>query len=168
MVTALSERASTPQDTALHEDQSQVPQLVGAFVTCGVLAYLAVILRLVSRRMQNQPYKADEWFIVSSLVGLSSYVSKLGVVNGTKVFTTAFLVLDSCMTKDGLGRHEHRLEHHESKVLCFGTPPIIAFLRITKLTDWNSRASLLVKFFTSSLSLGSPNLPIGTPGHPHW
>ena len=50
------------------ESETEVPRLIGAFVACLVIAYLAVILRLISRRLNKTDLKADDWLLVTSLV----------------------------------------------------------------------------------------------------
>ena len=50
------------------ENQNQVPQLLGTFITCLVIAYVGIILRLVARKLNGTPLKADDWLIVGSLV----------------------------------------------------------------------------------------------------
>lgn len=65
--------ASAKNDTAPEANQlaseSEVPRMIGAFVVCLVVAYLGVILRLISRRLRKTDLKTDDWLIVTSLVG---------------------------------------------------------------------------------------------------
>ena len=53
-----------------HISDTHVPQLIAAFVCALVIAYTAVILRLLSRYMGRTQLKWDDWLIISSLVML--------------------------------------------------------------------------------------------------
>ena len=61
-------------DQALQQlgDESQVPQLVGAYITCLAIAYTGVALRFLCRRMKQTPLGTDDWLILASLVSLDS------------------------------------------------------------------------------------------------
>ena len=63
-----STKDATAQETKQPVTASEVPQMIGAFVTCLVIAYVGVILRLISRRLKETDLRADDWLIVSSLV----------------------------------------------------------------------------------------------------
>ena len=59
---------ATAQETNQLEVASEVPQMIGAFVACLIIAYSGVLLRLISRRLKRTDLKADDWLIISSLV----------------------------------------------------------------------------------------------------
>ncbi|KAL9117423.1 MAG: hypothetical protein Q9187_006042 [Circinaria calcarea] len=71
-----------------HSYETQVPKLVAAFATCLFIPYAAVILRLVSRRLNKTCLGADDWLVIASLP-----------------FTTIFIGLDLAIIPYGLGRH---------------------------------------------------------------
>ena len=58
----------TAQEVAKLEMASEVPKLIGALVTCFCIAWLAVILRIVSRRMKRTALKIDDCLLITSLV----------------------------------------------------------------------------------------------------
>ena len=51
-----------------HVDETHVPQLIAAFTVSLVIAYGAVALRLISRRLSRTQLKWDDWTILLSLV----------------------------------------------------------------------------------------------------
>ncbi|ORY12436.1 hypothetical protein BCR34DRAFT_600651 [Clohesyomyces aquaticus] len=51
-----------------HKDETRQPNLIAAVCVCAFLAYLAVFLRVLSRRIHKQPLQADDWWIVASLI----------------------------------------------------------------------------------------------------
>lgn len=55
-----------------HINEDRGPALAAAFIVLMTLATLAVILRLLARRLIKAPLKADDWTMVLSLV--SSYM----------------------------------------------------------------------------------------------
>ena len=59
---------SSAQEVAELEMASEVPQLLGALVTCLCIAWLAVILRIVSRRIKRTALKIDDYLLIISLV----------------------------------------------------------------------------------------------------
>ena len=50
----------------IHEDRSS--DLITAFTTCTVLAYIAVALRLIARRVNRAPLQADDLWVLIALV----------------------------------------------------------------------------------------------------
>lgn len=58
----------TAQEMAEFGTASEVPKMVGAWVTCYCVAWLAVILRIISRRMRRTGLGPDDWLILTSLV----------------------------------------------------------------------------------------------------
>ena len=58
----------TAQEVAEFGTASEIPQMVGAWVTCFCVAWLAAILRIISRRMKRTDLGADDWLIITSLV----------------------------------------------------------------------------------------------------
>lgn len=52
----------------LHIKDSRVPNLVISMAMCLPAAYIAVVLRFVSRRVGTVPLKADDWWLVVGLV----------------------------------------------------------------------------------------------------
>ncbi|KAK0517030.1 hypothetical protein JMJ35_000185 [Cladonia borealis] len=77
-----------------HINETRVPALDIATYICLPAAFIAVIFRILSRRISEVPLKADDWWI---FVGL--------------LFTTASVGLDIVLTGLGLGRHAVLLEH---------------------------------------------------------
>lgn len=51
-----------------HIDDNRVDTLIAANVICFSLGFIAVCMRLASRRMANIEFKADDWFILCALV----------------------------------------------------------------------------------------------------
>ena len=51
-----------------HMSDNKIPSIIAVAVTCAVAAYIAVILRFVSRHLLHAQFKADDWFIVAGLV----------------------------------------------------------------------------------------------------
>ena len=51
-----------------HVNESRVSNLIVSAAICLPLAFLAVILRVVARRLGKIPFKADDWCIVVALV----------------------------------------------------------------------------------------------------
>ena len=49
-------------------DESQVPQQMGAYITCLIIAYTGVALRFLCRRMKQAQLRTDDWLILASLV----------------------------------------------------------------------------------------------------
>ena len=59
---------STAQEVAKLEMASEIPKLLEALVTCLCIAWLAVILRILSRRIKRAALKIDDYLLVTSLV----------------------------------------------------------------------------------------------------
>lgn len=51
-----------------HASDNRGPSLITAYAICLSLAYLAVILRLISRRKSRNAFLADDWMVVAGLV----------------------------------------------------------------------------------------------------
>ena len=66
--------AKNGTDQALQQfgDESQVPQLIGAYIACLIIAYTGVALRFLCRRMKQTPLGTDDWLILASLVSSGS------------------------------------------------------------------------------------------------
>lgn len=52
----------------LHASDNRGPNLIAAYAVCLSLAYVAVILRFISRRTAKIAWKADDWVLVAGLV----------------------------------------------------------------------------------------------------
>lgn len=91
-------------------DESQVPQLIGAYVTCLIIAYTGVALRFLCRHMKQTRLGTDDWLILASLVSSDShteiYHALMANADFGKFFTTAFAGTNISLTRDGLGRHK--------------------------------------------------------------
>ena len=57
---------STPNEPVPTGDQ--VPKLLGTIITFDILAFTAVVLRFVSRRISHASLWWDDWFIIAALV----------------------------------------------------------------------------------------------------
>ena len=53
-------------------DESQVPQQMGAYVTCLIIAYTGVALRFLCRRIKQAQLRTDDWLVLASLVSSDS------------------------------------------------------------------------------------------------
>ena len=53
-----------------HINDNRVATLIASDVTCFILAFIAVFLRLLSRRIGKIKYMADDWLIINALVCL--------------------------------------------------------------------------------------------------
>ena len=63
----------TPADVAYEKDHihdSDVPQILAVNVTCMLIARVAILLRIISRRITPAPFKMDDWTIVAATVFL--------------------------------------------------------------------------------------------------
>ena len=58
----------TAQEVAEIQTASEVPKMIGAFVMCLCIAWLAVILRITSRRIKRTALKTDDFLLMASLV----------------------------------------------------------------------------------------------------
>lgn len=50
------------------ENESRVPQQLGAYITCLIIAYMGVAARFLCRRMRRTSPKTEDWLILVSLV----------------------------------------------------------------------------------------------------
>lgn len=105
-----SAKNGTEQAFQQFENESQVPQQLGAYITCLIIAYSGVALRFLSRHMKKTPLRTDDWLIVVSLVSSELIEEKVDDVlrltlTSTKFFTTGFAGISISLTRDGLGRH---------------------------------------------------------------
>lgn len=99
-------------------NESQVPQQMGAYITCLIIAYIGVALRVLCRRMIRKSLGIDDWLIIVSLVsstltdrGLMMYLWL--ILTTKKFFTTAFTGINVALTRDGLGRHANFITNAE-------------------------------------------------------
>ena len=58
------------------DDESQVPQQLGADITCLIVAYTGVALRFLCRRMKQTQLGTNEWLVLASLVSSSDLVNE--------------------------------------------------------------------------------------------
>ena len=58
----------TEQATQQDGNESRVPEQLGAYITCLIIAYIGVAIRFVCRRMKRTVPMADDWLILASLV----------------------------------------------------------------------------------------------------
>ncbi|KAK3167196.1 hypothetical protein OEA41_010322 [Lepraria neglecta] len=63
--------AAELQDQRDHINETLVPSLVASNTVCLILAYIAVALRFLCRRMTRVKYEYDDWFIVAGLTLLA-------------------------------------------------------------------------------------------------
>lgn len=54
-----------------HITDNRTPEMIASHVICLTLAFIAVCLRFLSRRIGRIDYTADDWWIVNALVRLS-------------------------------------------------------------------------------------------------
>lgn len=54
-----------------HITDNRTPEMIASHVICLTLAFIAVCLRFLSRRIGRIDYMADDWWIVNALVRLS-------------------------------------------------------------------------------------------------
>ena len=66
-----SVKNGTEQALQRFGNESQVPQQMGAYITCLIIAYTGVVLRFLSRRMKNTSLEIDDWLILISLVSFA-------------------------------------------------------------------------------------------------
>ena len=52
----------------LHIRDSRVPGLVVSLALCLLAAYVAVVLRFISRQIGKTAWKADDWWLIVGLV----------------------------------------------------------------------------------------------------
>ena len=52
----------------LHIHDSRIPEIVVSLALCLSAAYVAVVLRFISRRIAKIAWKADDWWLVVGLV----------------------------------------------------------------------------------------------------
>ena len=53
-----------------HIDDNRASDLITTFATCTALAYLAVVLRLIARRLNKTTLQADDFWVLIALVSL--------------------------------------------------------------------------------------------------
>ena len=63
-----SGKNGTEQALLQFGDESQVPQQLGAYITCLIIAYTGVALRFLCRRLKHTQLGIDDWLILPSLV----------------------------------------------------------------------------------------------------
>ena len=51
-----------------HIHDSRVPEIIASMAVCLPAAYIAVVLRFMSRRVGRIPWKLDDWLLVAGLV----------------------------------------------------------------------------------------------------
>ena len=84
-----------------HIRQDQVPRIVASYATCLSLAYIAVVLRFIARRISRAPLQADDLTISIALVRSSFTVQSFRIVYriltliGNQLFTTAQIIVGS-------------------------------------------------------------------------
>lgn len=66
----------------LHIHDSHLPEIVVSLAVSLPAAYIAVILRFISRRIGRIPWKADDWWLVIGLVSRYPHSSSLGQKSG--------------------------------------------------------------------------------------
>ena len=59
-----------------HLNDNAIPGIIAANVACTVGAYVAVALRLFSRRLIRAPLKADDWTVIASAVSRETRLRK--------------------------------------------------------------------------------------------
>lgn len=57
-----------------HINESRVSDIVLSHIACLVIAFVAIALRFVSRRMSKTAIKSDDWMIVAALVFAVGYI----------------------------------------------------------------------------------------------
>ena len=81
--------------------QDQLPRIVASYATCLSLAYIAVVLRFIARRISRAPLQADDLTIFIALVRSSFTVQSFRIVYriltliGNQLFTTAQIIVGS-------------------------------------------------------------------------
>lgn len=68
--------------------ETRIPELLTSHIICLLVAYIAVALRFVSRRLKRNGYHVDDWLMLGALV----------------VLTALFAAVMACQ-RYGLGRH---------------------------------------------------------------
>lgn len=128
--------AAASEYQQLHIHDSRVHKIVVSLAVCLPAAYIAVVLRFISRRIGKVPLKADDWWIVVGLVSLTCFYSfptqrnKL-TPSCKQLFTTGFVACEAVVTHLGLGRHAILIQHPSifAKVLpAFSFSVSLAFL----------------------------------------
>lgn len=70
-------KAPTAADIAYqeaHVDDNAIPGIIAANVICIAAAWIAVPLRLYSRRLVRTSISTDDWLMIASLVGKKAVV----------------------------------------------------------------------------------------------
>ena len=57
-----------------HKDENRASDMIIANVVMLSAAYIAVVLRFISRRLSHAELKADDWMIMLGLVGLQAAI----------------------------------------------------------------------------------------------
>ena len=71
----------TPADVVYMEEHihdTQVPQIIAVNVLCMLIVLVAILLRIISRRMIPAPFKMDDWTIIAATVCLPVNHNELG------------------------------------------------------------------------------------------
>ena len=64
-----------------HIHESLVPQIIAVNVACMVLALIAILLRIISRRIIGARMKTDDWTIIAALACPSMHPRKAEVAD---------------------------------------------------------------------------------------
>lgn len=59
-----------------HKNDDQRPNLIATVATCLVIPYIAVLMRIICRRIMHVPLLADDWLIIAAQVRLDENVIK--------------------------------------------------------------------------------------------
>ena len=126
---------ATPQIPQHYGDETRIPEQMGTYIACLIIAYTGVVLRFVSRHIKRTELKADDWLIVVSLV--RPECSRMN---------QSFTSDSDCRTvlHNRLYRHQYKLDarrprparepHHKCQILCSGTTVASAKWSVRKLT----------------------------------
>ena len=63
-----------------HINETRVSALVSSHIICLVIAYIAVFLRFLSRRINNARHKLDDWLMLLGLVFFTVYIAMVLLV----------------------------------------------------------------------------------------
>ncbi len=99
-----------------HASEDRSANVVAAVTTCLCLAFIAVGLRILARRMTKTPLGADDWMILIALV--REYLYQLYTIVDIKTFSPSLKFFNAVyaastlvLVRFGLGRHQITLEH---------------------------------------------------------
>ena len=101
-------RTPTASDIAYmkeHIDDSRSTAMIVTSVICGTIACIAVVLRVIGRRLAQLKLKADDWWMIISLVYRPNVLGCLLVLNNSKVLYLGVVVSFALSTAYGAGRH---------------------------------------------------------------